>query len=372
MLATTFEITYRPSDRTFGLESINKFQLRETGQVPAETILANNHITLYSLDFENRQAVFVETPVDIDLSQASFYFRTQYENATQILTISFEVMLKLAESIAVDDQRLVFIHSVGRCGSTLASQIFAQVPGVINFSEPDVLTLLVVARNTKILEDDDLIALLEASIRLLCKTTAETAWVIKGRSFVIELGDWLHRLYPQAKNLFLYRDAETWLLSGLRAFGQNNEMTEEEQQARQKERRKFMGTLVPAIAQYDPNLPLPHAGTLSLMWLTAMERYVQQAQMGIEMLAIRYNSWQTEPQKTAEAMLEYCQCKPTDMTNVFNILNKDSQAGTHLSQQALDQGNRNLSKAELEELQRHLQNHAFIHHTDFEVPNTVI
>ena len=65
--------------------------------------------------------------------------------------------------------------------------------------------------------DDDLVALLKATIRLLCTTPAETAWVIKGQSFVIELGDWIHALFPRTNNLFLYRHGETWLRSGLLA-----------------------------------------------------------------------------------------------------------------------------------------------------------
>ena len=176
--------------------------------------------------------------------------------------------------------RLIFIYSVGRCGSTLASQIFAQIPGVINISEPYVLSQLVIARNTNKAKEDELVALLEAAICLLCKTAADTAWVVKGQSFVIELGDWLHNIYPHTKNLFLYRHAETWLQSGLRAYSRGVEGTDEEHRAREKQRRELLGSLVPAIAQYDAKQPLSHADMLALMWLTAMERYVQYCRYG--------------------------------------------------------------------------------------------
>jgi len=371
MIATYFEILDRPRQARFRRADIRNFRLHEIGQLPAEKILGSPHITLYGLDFENSQAMFVETPADVNLSQASFYFFTQCEKATRVLTISFETMLRLAQSVSIDDNHLVFIHSVGRCGSTLASQIFAQIPGVINISEPSALTQLVITRNAKTANNDDLIALLKGTICLLCKTPAETAWVIKGQSFVIELGDWLHKLYPQAKNLFLYRHAETWLQSGLRAYSGGDEGTDEEHWAREKQRRELLGSLVPAIAQYDAKLPLSHAGMLSLMWLTAMERYVQYCNMGIEMLAIRYASWRSAPRKTAEAMLDYCGCRPTDMTAIYETLSSDSQAGTHLSREALERRKRVTTELELEELHRHLQHHAFIHEPDFEVPNTL-
>jgi hypothetical protein len=370
MMATTFKVVDRLPGPSH-LRGIESFRLREIGELPTGEILENPRISLYGLDFENRRAVFVETPADVNLSQAPFYFVTQREKATRVLTIPFETMIQLAQSVTVDDDRLIFIYSVGRCGSTLASQIFAQIPGVINISEPDALTQLVVARNAKAHNEDDLVALLKATICLLCKTPVETAWAIKGRSFEIELGDWLHRLYPQARNLFLYRHAETWLRSGLRAYGRDVEETGEESRSREKQRRELLGPLVPAIAQYDPKQPLPHAGSLALMWLSAMERYVQYCSMGIEMLAIRYASWRSAPRQTAEAMLDCCRCRPADMTAVYETLNRDAQAGTHLSRETLEQRERVITELELEELHWHLQHHALIHDADFQVPNTL-
>jgi hypothetical protein len=371
MMATTFEILDRPHHAPFRGPDLRNFQLGEIGQLPAGEILENPHITLYGLDFENRQAVFVETTSDVNLSHAPFYSITQFEKAERIWTVSFEAMLQLAQSVPVDDKRLVLIYSVGRCGSTLASQIFAQLSGVINVSEPHALMQLVIARNTKAVDEDELFALLEATIRLLCKTTAETAWVIKGQSFVIELGDWLHEIYPQTKNLFLYRHAETWLRSGLRAYSDVFEGTDQERRARENQRREVLGPLVPSIAQYDAKLLLSHAEMLALMWLRAMDRYVQYCTMGIEMLAIRYASWRSAPRKTAEAMLEYCKCRPSDMTAIYETLSRDSQADTHLSREALEQRERVMSEVELEELHWHLRNHAFIHDADFTVPNTL-
>ncbi len=372
MIAAAFEIVDRQSERPALLADLREsFNLREIGPLPVGKILDNPHITLYGLDFEARQAVFVETPADIDLSQAPFYINTQFESARRLFTIPFVTMIQMAKSITIDDNRLILIYSVGRCGSTLASQIFAQIPGVINISEPYALSQLVIARNTKKAREEELVALLEATICLLCKTAADTAWVVKGQSFVIELGDWLHRIYPHTRNLFLYRHAETWLRSGLRAYSRAVEVTDEEHKAREKGRRELLGSLVPAISQYDASLPLSHAGMLSLMWLRVMERYVQFCEMDIEMLAIRYASWLSAPRKTAKAMLDYCRCEPTNMTAIYETLNRDSQADTHLSREALEQHERAIGEVEFEELHWHLQRHAFIHEADLEVPNTL-
>ena len=95
MMATTFEVVDRPRADSFRLADITNFRLREIGQLPVEKILENPHITLYGLDFENSQAVFVETPADVNLSQAPFYFITQFEKAKRVLTIPFETMTRL-------------------------------------------------------------------------------------------------------------------------------------------------------------------------------------------------------------------------------------------------------------------------------------
>ncbi|MEO5887111.1 MAG: hypothetical protein ABIQ77_05550 [Anaerolineales bacterium] len=371
MIAKTFVITEKRRKAPIAPADIKDFGLGESRELEAETILDNPHITLYSLDLENGLAVFVETPPDVNLSLAPFYFLAQYENALSVLTIPFETMIQLAQSVSLDDERLILIHSVGRAGSTLASQIFAQVEGIINISEPDALTLLVGARYFQPDNKEGLSALLNAAVRMLCKTPAQTAWVIKGRSFVIELGEWLQQLYPRAKNIFLYRDAETWLQSSLRAYNDGVERTDEERRMVESEDREVLKLGTPLIAQYDPNTHLSTTGLLSLMWLSVMERYVQLQSMGCKMLAIRYANWRFAPHETAAAMLDYCTCKPADMTRIDEVLTRDSQAGTFMSQEVIQQKEKVMGAGDLEELNRHLQDHAFITSADFEVANTL-
>jgi hypothetical protein len=374
MTGTTYEIVEKRRSIYYDITRITDFELAESGQIAAEEILRNPHITLYCFDFDNGQAVFVETPSDINLSQAPFYYIAQYEHALRVITVPLATMMQMAQSITLDDERLIMIHSVGRAGSTLASQILAQVDGVINISEPDALSWLVGIRFLQPDNEAGLKALLDATIRLLCKTPAQTAWVIKGRSWVIELGDWLHQLYPQTKNLFLYREVESYLASLARvayaAFG-GVERSGVEQQANEKEFRQAFALVTPLIAQYDPDTHLPGHEVGTLMWLSVMERALFLYEMGIEMLAIRYESWHSAPQETAVAMLEYCGLRPDDMTAVYETLTKDSQAGTAFSQEST-QHNEFVMKAEdLERVHHHLQNHPTIQTADFEMPNTL-
>lgn len=371
MLATSFEIKGRKQIVPIEFADIKNFDLQESGTIEAQELLKNPQITLFSLDFENARAVFVETPAEVDLSQAAFYYQTQRENALRVLTVPFEAMIPLSQMVPVDDSKLVFIHSMGRSGSTLASKIFAQVPGVINMSEPDVLTQLVAARSLQPDQQDMLKMLLAASIRLLCKTPAQTGWVIKGRSWAIELGDWLHELFPQTKNVYLYREAESWSKSSLQAFVENVERTPEELYQFENETREWMKLFMPLIASYDPTRHLTGTGLLSLMWLSNMERYMELQRSGVDMLAIAYPSWKSNPLQTATSMLEHCNCLPSDLTAVEATLKKDSQEGTFVSQAAVKRNTMGSQIFNLDELNQHLESHAYIKMADFEAANTL-
>ena len=371
MIATTYEIIAKRRPFPFSIVDIKDFELREKGQIGAEDILSNAHMTLYALDFENGRAVFVETSPEADLSQAPFYFLAQYEAASCIVTLPFEAMIALAQSVKLEDSKLIFIHSMGRCGSTLASKIFAQVPGVINMSEPDVLTQLVAARFMQPDQQTGLKMLLDASIRMLCKTPAQTGWCIKGRSWVIELGDWLHAFYPRAKNIYLYREAESWIRSNMNALFDEARITPEQLFQYEDETRGWMQFFVPSIARYDPEQHLSATGFSSLMWLANMERYTELHQAGIEMLAIPYPNWKLDARRTAYSMLEYCGCRPDDLTGIEATLEKDSQAGSVVSQDAVQQKTTGTRLFDPVELNRHLQAHAYIRTADFEVPNTL-
>lgn len=369
MRATAYKISDKPREASFSVASIQYFDLGDPEEIAAHEILENPLISLYCLDFENQQAVFVETPSEIDLSGEPFYFVTQLEAATRVITLPFESMLKLAKPSTFTNTRFVFIHSVGRSGSTLASQVFSQVPNVFNLSEPDALTNLVIAKNTNLINEEKLLSLLQASVYFLCHRNTSRICVIKGRSFVLELGAYLKQLFPSAKHLFLYRDAETYLNSGLRAFGQMDGLSEEERAERHRQRRLSLGKLVPEIAAFDPDRFLPHAGTLTLMWLSAMQRYVDLYNLDIDTLAIQYNSWLSHPQETAKAMLDFCNCSPNDMQSIHQVLNRDSQEGTRLARTALEK-DKVISAEDLEELQWHLSHHVLIKTAQFEVPNT--
>ncbi len=94
------------------------FDLKQEHSVPADALLTTPNLSLYSFDDETRRAVFVETSPKADLTTAPFYYRAQKEHARRIFAVPYETFNTLAENLP-DPPRLVLLHSVGRCGSTL-------------------------------------------------------------------------------------------------------------------------------------------------------------------------------------------------------------------------------------------------------------
>ena len=125
MTAQVFNVISRNKMMLFDAPAVEDFELSEIGLVDAQTIMENPAISLYCLEPGNQQAVFVVTPARDELLAAPFYYLGQYEQATQVLKISYETLEQLAGQVVLDDQRMVLIYSLGRSGTTVVSSAFS-------------------------------------------------------------------------------------------------------------------------------------------------------------------------------------------------------------------------------------------------------
>ncbi|VVS94978.1 hypothetical protein [Desulfoluna spongiiphila] len=370
MIAHEYDIKAKTRTSATGVTDINDFELESVGCTDARQLLNDPGISLYAMDTANQIAVFVDSGTTGTLFEAPFYYMAQYEAAERVFTISFDIMIHLAHTIDVESRRLIFIFSTGRAGSTLAGRVFSQIEDVVTISEPDVLTALLDARLNASCNDLKLKELLVASVRLLCAGVPEKHIVIKVRGSVIELCDWLIQCFPDMKSVFLYRDAESWLSSSMRAFVGSTGDPDKRVVIGERAYRSRMARLVPMVARFDEGTHLSYAGILSLIWLSVMERYMKLRSQGIEMPAIPFKNWLNSPLETSESMLEYCGCRPDSMETVCDVLFKDSQAGSHLSKKNL-LNRKATEKKDVDELKKHLSRHPFINRVDFEVPGSL-
>jgi hypothetical protein len=332
-------------------------------------------MTLFGLDDPNRRAIFVETPPDVDLSQHPFYYMAQYEHAQRLIAVPYDELLQLADQRGPID-RPIFIYSIGRCGSTLMSNVFSQVDGTLSLSEPDVYSNLTWLRESDRTRDAELTALTRACTRLLCKpspqNTQPNMYVIKHRSWAIRIADLQYAATPDAQNLFLYRNAETWLAS-LSRMVQGASSTSGPDRTMELFRpvmMHFHPEIMAFVQTLDGRAPT-NSEIMTVMWAGLIEQY-ERCQQIMPFLAVRYEDLNMHREQVIRAAFEYCGVSTSELSAALTAFASDSQAGTPLARENAGQGNqRGLDPAVLTELWAVLATSAPIHTPDHIVPGTL-
>ncbi|MBC7878023.1 MAG: sulfotransferase [Anaerolineales bacterium] len=369
MNANLLEIKSRKRQNPLAPADPSDFEFEQGNAVDPKIVVTNPLISLYCLDHANQRALFVETSPGVDLSQVPFFYQAQYENTVNLIGVPYETLNKLASEISFDSNQLILIYSVGRAGSTLLGSALNAVDGIVGISEPDVFTQLVMFRDFGGSNDIEISKLVESCIKLQCKPTEQIsnpiAWAIKFRSFSIELGDLLYKHFPHTKNIFIYRNAESWTTSTMRAFVENEHNVEF-----RTFMQGFLSTMVPPIAKHvkSGGELLTFSTIGAMMWLRVMERYMELHEKGMPGLAVRYEDLKAAPQETMKKIVDYCGFSNVNIETVYQVLAKDSQAGSAISQENLGQKNFEMTDAHRADLTRVLQAHPVINSPDFRVP----
>lgn len=340
--------------------SLSDFQYREAEAVEPQVVLERPFISLYCLDHPNKRAIFVETPSDVDLSAAPFFYQAQYEAAQHLIAVSYDTLHSLASTVQIDPRRIILIYSTGRCGSTLVSRALNQAENVVSYSEPDFYTQIQALRTADGSRDAELSDVARSCTLILCRSGMQRdgapAWAIKFRSWGIELGDLLYRIFPEAKVIFLYRHAEAWA----RSFARMARMFEPEGSQVGRVMYQAIGPLIPLVARYMATHPTPMAPVemLACMWVSVMARCFDLQRQGVRMFAARYEELKTAPRELLTAMFAYCGVSVNSNEALNQILAQDSQAGTTLSQSHTERSSSRLSDDQLAELNRLIHHYA--------------
>jgi hypothetical protein len=154
--------------------------------------------------------VFVQAEYStLDASKRAFFYQAQRDHATRAYLVPFPEFLSLATDlskggIALD--RVLFLQSTGRCGSTLLSKVVGNLAGIYSISEADVYTLVasILAIHPDKLSKSKAVEVLRALTVFLVasikKARPETDVIaIKHRSFVTLIADLCRQAVPEAK-----------------------------------------------------------------------------------------------------------------------------------------------------------------------------
>ena len=343
MTATILEIDNRTREMGFMIPDLDRdFDYHVGETVDSEIVLRHPNMSLFGLDDRNRRAIFVETPLDIDLTEHPFYYVAQYQQAQRLIVVPYDELLRISD-VRGPVEHLIIIYSTGRCGSTLLSNVFGEVDHILSLSEPDVYSNLVWLRQDHPEREAEFIDLTRACTRLLCKPSPQIqqpkTYVIKHRNWAVRLADLQFSATPQAKNLFLYRHAATWMASFLRLRQPIDPLDIE----------RMMALWIPIVTRFHPEVValmetldgrLPTEGErMAVTWAGMLALYERWQQM-MPFLAVRYEDLNAQRETVVKAIFEYCGVSSAAVTSALTAFDNDSQAGTPLARADAAKGNR--------------------------------
>ena len=356
--------------------SIDDFSYQEGAVINAEVITDDPNISLYCLDDEHRQAIFVVLPSDISLSKAPFYYQAQFDNAQSLIALPYQELYELAAKVKLTLAEPILIYSTGRCGSTLLHHIFNESGEVVSFSEPDVFTQMIHLQARNSLQDLEIISLIQDCTRLIFKPISGLRayhHAIKFRNQCIALMELFHQAFPKAKNLFLYRNALDYVASEYRLLN-----------------RHRISNLVPVndalawLERYHGTIALGKLGiclktdTLSwfecfaLNWLIIMDRALAYSAQNIPMLPVRYEDLNSNRLKTVTQLFEYCNLPCTRVMEGLKAFERDSQQGTVLARDSSNCGNTTLfDETQKSKIAAIIAQHPVIQSPNFIMPGTL-
>jgi hypothetical protein len=306
--------------------SLDDFQLREVdaGDDACAAVADRRNVTPYCLDHNNRRMIFAETPPEIDLSDAPFYYQAQYETATRLIAIPYDQVHEIAARRPGRPADHVFIFSVGRCGSTLMSKMWSRLDDTESLSEPDIFSAINYQHGEGHLSEREAAQLLGTTMRLVNRSArAQKRLVIKFRAQCIGIADLMFRQYPAASFIFMYRNAIDCVDSYLRVFG-----------ALPLPEQVFRRAFPYAQPQPEKYQRLSRLGQPMLVWLVCAHSYLSLRQRGLPFVAIKYEALVRKPHDSAARLFAHCGISDALTERACVAMTEDAQAGTRLARNA--------------------------------------
>jgi len=187
-------------------------------------VLTRPNVTLYAL--RGDLAFFVETPDDLNIYSPSvnaFMPAAQCENARTLYLVPIPIFFEVAARLCEPSCRCLWIPSVGRCGSTLITQLAATQPNVTGMSEPTALIMcgMLCDPDYRVVgpwAKEDPLRVTAACVKILLKdfTTRDFVCIKPRPATSIQNSVAVQELFPSMRHLFLFRNVRPFIESRAR------------------------------------------------------------------------------------------------------------------------------------------------------------
>ncbi len=166
----------RASAHISGFGGLENFLFRHEAFVdPADYVLNNANVTLMGVSQSQVWFCITEPEVSVfGLGKFPFAYMAQFFMAKKILFIPISSLKQLGEKVGDPTGDCVMINNTGRCGSTLLCQMFGKLPDTVVMSEPWAMNYVHKLYNSKALQWNVYLDMIQALIRLEFKRTEAT------------------------------------------------------------------------------------------------------------------------------------------------------------------------------------------------------
>ena len=104
-------------------------------QDPIEKLLEPNHV---AVEYNDKKVVILKCPGDVyNTEKYPFFYHGAYLEATEKIVAPASDFLDFIDEQPWPEVSVIFLWSIGRCGSTLLANLFTSFEGFVTISEPD-------------------------------------------------------------------------------------------------------------------------------------------------------------------------------------------------------------------------------------------
>lgn len=374
MNAEKLRIQARHRGRVAVITSLADFEISPAGAIDAEQLLDDSRFSLYCLDEARQRAIFTALPPGLDLARAPFMYQAQFDSAEYLAALPFASFTRLAKRIPLDETKVIFLHNIARCGSTVLSRAFNAAEGLLSLSEPDALTNCVRLEGLPLSAQYDL---MRACIAWLCRPAVidQKAHVaIKFRNQATSIMKGFVDALPAATHFFLYRNVIDWLASFHRLRSKRNDPVQRFTRAQAIARQAAYMQCPPAALEAfaHPDFAI-YTGLeeRALSWLYMLDQYLRLKRAGAPVAAIRYEDLQQNRDAVLERILDLSRLPRAALPSMLRAFESDAQAGTAFARDD-DRGNTlALPASQQATVRKLLSRQEVINRADFVLPGTL-
>lgn len=274
-------------------------------------------VSLYCIT--KKEAVFIEVNENVSIFQAQKginFYTSQFQNAKRLITIPLGVLQKLAQDLGDPRMPVVMISNTGRCGASLLSRVFEEVPGTMLIEEPDSLTNLAFLRKSSAFSETEYSNILVSVLRLLCKPDDRAGMIcIKTRPCCCVQVRKIHSLLPNIRHIFLYRNSLRTVSSYIGSMSGESTL----QAMRFTIDNGVLSTIMPCFRKVlyhyfcsvldndPPALPpgsLTTVGIFTTVWAACVAHIVEATDKGIPVIVVLHDEMMKNPQRSCAVLFE--------------------------------------------------------------------